>query len=296
MPELPEVEALCRFLDAATAGRQVERAELASLSALKTVDPPLEALVGKTVAGWQRRGKWLCLQLDGVWLVLHLALGGWVRWYERVPDARARLGKGPLALRVGVAPDEELGPSPGFDVTEAGTEKRLALWLVADPLDVTALAQVGPDPLAPGFDADRLGRALVDAGGTLKTALTTQSVVAGIGNAYSDEILHRARLSPFKPASGLTPDEVARLHGAVTGVLGEAAARAADEVAWHGPAVLKAEKQRAMAVHGRAGQPCPVCGDTVRQVSYARRSLEYCPTCQTGGKVLADRRLSRLVT
>lgn len=295
MPELPEVEALCRFLDRRAGGRQVERAQLASLSALKTFDPPVDALVGRTLSGCHRRGKWCCLQLGDTWLVLHLALGGWVRWYDRVPDGRARLGKGPLALRVGLSPDEELGPSPGFDVTEAGTEKRLALWLVADPAEVPAIAGLGPDALDPSLGAPELAARLAEAGGTLKTALTTQGVVAGIGNAWSDDILHRARLSPFKPADRLGPDEADRLHAAVIGVLGDARQRALATVERDGPGALKADKKAAVAVHGRAGQPCPVCGDTVRQVAFARRSLEYCPTCQTGGKVLADRRLSRLL-
>lgn len=295
MPELPEVEALCRFLDRRAGGRRVERAELASLSALKTFDPPVEALVGRTVVGCHRRGKWCCLQLDDSWLVLHLALGGWVRWYDRVPDGRARLGKGPLALRVGLSPDEELGPSPGFDVTEAGTEKRLALWLVADPGDVPAVAALGPDALDPALGPAALGARLAAAGGTVKTALTTPSVVAGIGNAWSDDILHRARLSPFKPADRLAADEVERLQAAVAGVLGEALQRALAAVERDGPGALKADKKAGVAVHGRAGQPCPVCGDTIRQVAFARRSLEYCPTCQTGGKALADRRLSRLL-
>lgn len=295
MPELPEVEALCRFLEHRAGGRLVERAELASLSALKTFDPPVGTLVGRTVGGCHRRGKWCCLQVEGTWLVLHLALGGWVRWYDRVPDGRAKLGKGPLALRVGLSPDEELGPSPGFDVTEAGTEKRLALWLVADPADIPAVADLGPDALDPALGAADLAARLAQAGGTLKTALTTQGVVSGIGNAWSDDVLHRAGLSPFKPADRLGPDEAERLHAAMTEVLGQALQRALLTVERDGPGALKADKRAGMAVHGRAGQPCPACGDTVRQVAFARRSLEYCPTCQTGGKVLADRRLSRLV-
>lgn len=295
MPELPEVEALCRFLDHRAGGRLVERAELASLSALKTFDPPVDTLVGATAGGCHRRGKWCCLQVGNTWLVLHLALGGWVRWYDRVPDGRAKLGKGPLALRVALSPDEELGPSPGFDVTEAGTEKRLALWLVADPAEVPAVADLGPDALDPSLRPGDLAARLAQAGGTLKTALTTQRAVSGIGNAWSDDVLHRAGLSPFKPADRLDPDEAERLHAAMTEVLGRALQRALLAVERDGPGALKADKRAGMAVHGRAGQPCPVCGDTVRQVAFARRSLEYCPTCQTQGKVLADRRLSRLL-
>ena len=288
MPELPEVEALARFLAERAGGRRVEGAELAAFAALKTYDPPLDALVGRTVTGCGRRGKFLLLATgdgDPLWLVLHLARGGWVRWSDELPAARARPGKGPLALRV------RLEGGSGFDVTEAGTEKRLAAYVVRSPDDVEGVARLGPDPLDPAFDAAALGTALRAHGGQLKAALTTQSVVAGVGNAYSDEALHVARLSPFKSAAKLSDDEVARLHAAVVAVLGDAMARSAGLPA----AGLKSEKRSGMRVHGRTGEPCPACGDTVRQVAFATKSLQYCPTCQTGGKPLADRRLSRLL-
>lgn len=289
MPELPEVEALCRFLDDRTAGGVIERAELASFSALKTFDPPLDALVGATMTQWSRRGKFLLMETQSargrVWLALHLARGGWVRWSDSLPEKTARPGKGPLALRVG------LSGGRGFDVTEAGTEKRLAAWVVRAPEDVEAISRLGPDPLAPGFDAAALAVLLRAHGGQLKGALTTQSVLAGVGNAYSDEALHVARLSPFKAADRLGEDEVARLHAGLVGVLRDAVERSVGLPA----AGLKDEKRTGMRVHGRAGQPCPECGDTVRQVAFATKSLQYCPTCQTGGKLLADRRLSRLL-
>ncbi|MDP9402856.1 MAG: Fpg/Nei family DNA glycosylase [Actinomycetota bacterium] len=289
MPELPEVEALCRFLDDRTAGGVIERAELASFSALKTFDPPLDALVGATMAQWSRRGKFLLMETESargrVWLALHLARGGWVRWSDSLPEKTARPGKGPLALRVG------LSGGRGFDITEAGTEKRLAAWVVRAPEDVEAISRLGPDPLAPGFDAAALAALLRAHGGQLKGALTTQSVLAGVGNAYSDEALHVARLSPFKAADRLGEDEVARLHAGLVGVLRDAVERSVGLPA----AGLKDEKRTGMRVHGRAGQPCPECGDTVRQVAFATKSLQYCPTCQTGGKLLADRRLSRLL-
>ncbi|MGQ0521807.1 MAG: Fpg/Nei family DNA glycosylase [Actinomycetota bacterium] len=285
MPELPEVESLARFLTDKAAGLRIERAELAAFAALKTYDPPLEALVGRTVAGCGRRGKFLLLDTDGLWLVLHLARGGWLRWSDELPAARARPGKGPLALRVGFE------GGAGFDVTEAGTEKRLAAYVVRSPADVEGVSRLGPDPLDPAFDAPALGAALRSHGGQLKAALTTQTVVAGVGNAYSDEALHVARLSPFKGAAKLTDDDVARLHAAVVEVLTDAMTRSAGLPA----AGLKGEKRSGMRVHGRAGQACPACGDTVREVSFATKSLQYCPTCQTGGKPLADRRLSRLL-
>ena len=285
MPELPEVEALTRFLADRATGQVVEGAELVAFAALKTFDPPLDALVGRTVTGCGRKGKFLLVHADPLWLVLHLARGGWVRWSDSLPAGRARPGKGPLALRV------RLSGGAGFDVTEAGTEKRLAAYVVRSPEEVEGVARLGPDPLEPGFDAAALRAALAQHGGQLKAALTTQSVVAGVGNAYSDEALHAARLSPFKSAASLDVEEATRLHAALVHVLGGAVTRSAGLPA----AGLKGEKKSGLRVHGRTGQPCPVCGDTVREVSFATKSLQYCPTCQTGGKVLADRRLSRLL-
>ena len=285
MPELPEVEALARFLAQRAAGSTIGRADLAAFSALKTFDPPLAAVVGCTVKGAGRWGKYLGLDLDGLWLVMHLARGGWVHWREQVPSGRPKLGRGPLALRVA------LDSGSGFDVTEQGTEKRLAIWIVASPSDVEGIQRLGPDPLDHGFDADRLAAVLAGRTSNLKSVLTDQSVLAGVGNAYSDEALHLARLSPFRPAGKLSPDEVGRLYHALVTVLRDAAGRSAGVPA----AGLKSEKKSGMRVHGRAGQTCPECGDTIREVSFATKSLQYCPTCQTGGKPLADRRLSRLL-
>lgn len=285
MPELPEVEALARFLNRRTVGRQIERAEVAALSALKTYDPPFTALVGRTVDEVTRIGKYLCLSTGGLTLVVHFSRGGWLQWRETATAARAKPGRGPLALRVAVS------GGAGFDVTEQGTEKRLALWLVPDPRDVPQVASLGPDPLGGGFSVESLGSILRASKGNMKTVLTDQSLVAGIGNAYSDEALHAAQLSPFKPANKLTAEETERLHRALTTVLREAVERS-DGVAASG---LKSEKKSGLAVHGRTGQPCPVCGDVIREVSFATRSLQYCATCQTGAKPLADRRMSRLL-
>ena len=284
MPELPEVEALTSRLAERMAGRQIARCELGSFSALKTVDPPLDQLIGRTAKGCERRGKYVCIDLDGIWLVVHLARAGWIRWYDKVPTATARPSKAPLALRVG------LDDRSGFDVTEMGTEKRLALWVVTSLDQVEGIAGLGIDPLSPDFTVAELA-ALAGTGATIKTALTTQSLIAGVGNAYSDEALHAAHLSPYKSASKLDPAEVERLHGALVSVLTEAVARAGRLEA----AELKGDKKRAMQVHGRTGEPCPVCGDTIRQVSFATKSMQYCPTCQTGGRPLADRRMSKLL-
>jgi len=285
VPELPEVESLARFLREKATGLAVSRAELAAFAALKTYDPPLEQVVGRTVTGCGRRGKFLLLGLDPLTLVIHLARGGWLRWSDEVPAARAKPGKGPLALRIGFE------GGAGFDVTEAGTEKRLAVYVVRSVDDLENVARLGPDPLDPAFGLEEFGAALREHGGQVKIALTTQSVVAGVGNAYSDEALHTARLSPFKNAAKLTDDEVSRLHAAVVSILTDAVTRSAGLPA----AGLKSEKKSGLRVHGRAGQTCPVCGDVIRTVSFATKSLQYCAGCQTGGKPLADRRLSRLL-
>ncbi len=288
MPELPEVEALVAFVTRRAAGLSVSRAELGSLSALKTYDPPLEALVGRVVEGAERRGKYLCTRFGGapgLWAVVHLARAGWLHWRERLAEGRARPGKGPLALRVGFS------DGSGFDLTEQGTEKRLAIWVVHDPAAVEGVARLGPDPLAPGFTEAVLAEALGRAGGQLKGALSDQSVLAGVGNAYSDEVLWAAHLSPFKAADRLSPEELGRLCSALTGVL-----RAAVERSMGAPAAeLKDAKRSGLSVHGRGGEPCPACGARIREVHLATRSFQYCPQCQTGGKVLADRRLSRLL-
>ncbi len=285
MPELPEVEALTRFLDEKCTGQEIARLEVAALSALKTYTPPIESLRGQEVTGTARRGKYVGLQAGTLWLVMHLARGGWVQWRDVTPSARARPGKGPLALRVG------LSGGGGFDVTEQGTEKRLALWVVAEMTDIEGVARLGPDPLEPGFEVADLRALLAGQSGNIKTVLTDQSVLAGVGNAYSDEALHRAKLSPFKSAGKLDAAEITALYLALVAVLGDAVERSLGLPAKG----LKGEKRSGLSVHGRTGEACPVCGDTIRQVSFATKSLQYCPTCQTGGKPLADRRLSRLL-
>jgi formamidopyrimidine-DNA glycosylase len=286
MPELPEVQALCDFLGEQAGGKTIDRVEVTAISVLKTFDPPIDALVGMTVVGCRRKGKYLQIQVDDIWLVLHLARGGWVQWRDEIkPGKPTRPNRGPLALRVRFA------DKSGFDVTEAGTEKRLAAWVVNDPEDIENVNTLGPDPLDPSFDAAALGALLGGASGHIKHALTDQRLIAGVGNAYSDEALHIAKLSPFKPAAKLSADEVTRLHDALVSVLRDAVERSAGLPAKG----LKSEKKSGMRVHGRTGEKCPECGDVVRQVSFATKSLQYCATCQTGGKPLADRRLSRLL-
>lgn len=285
MPELPEVEALRAFLTDQLVGHEIVRVLPVAVSVLKTYDPPLTALEGRTVTAVARHGKFLDLDADGLHLVTHLARAGWLHWKDRLPDGPPRPGKGPLALRVALETGE------GFDLTEAGTQKRLAVYVTDDPSGIPGIARLGPDPLAPDFDEERFAALLSGERRQIKGALRDQTLIAGVGNAYSDEILHVARMSPFKLTSSLTKEEVHGLHGALRTTLTEAVERSRGVAAGR----LKAEKRSGLRVHGRTGEPCPVCGDTIREVSFSDSSLQYCPTCQTGGKPLADRRMSRLL-
>jgi formamidopyrimidine-DNA glycosylase len=290
MPELPEVEALASFLRERAVGRVIARVDAPGIHVLKTYDPPVTALAGLEITGVARHGKFLDLDVSGLHLVTHLARAGWLQWKESLPAAPPRMGKGPLGLRVHLAEPTGAGGF-GFDLTEAGTQKRLAVYVVADPALVPGVARLGVDPLSDAFTVDLLAGLLADVRGQVKGVLTDQSVIAGLGNAYSDEVLWEVGLSPFKPAKNLTPDDVARLHAAIVGTLRAAVERSAGLAAGS----LKAEKKSGLSVHARTGLPCPRCGDTVREVSFADKSLQYCPTCQTGGQPLADRRLSRLL-
>ncbi|PTL74023.1 endonuclease VIII [Rathayibacter caricis DSM 15933] len=285
MPELPEVQALARDLDGRLGGHVLERLDVFAISALKTVAIPPSSLAGQPVHGVERHGKFLDFAVGDAHVLLHLARAGWVRWRPERPTAPVKPGRGPLAARF------VLEDGSGIDVTEAGTRKSLALSIVADPRDVDRAARLGPDPLDPAFTREILGAILATAGrAQLKGVLRDQSRIAGIGNAYSDEILHVARMSPFKPAT-LTAEELDRLYSALRYTLEEALGRAEGLHA----ADLKKEKKLGMRVHGRTGEACPVCDDTIRQVIFADSTLQYCPTCQTNGKPLADRVLSRLL-
>ncbi len=290
MPELPEVQALVTDLGARLNGRLIDRLDVVSFAVLKTFDPPVSALVGERIESVARYGKFLDIVVSrasesDIHLVMHLARAGWIRWRLAAPAASARPGKGPLAARL------VLDDGSGLDITEAGTKKSLAIYLVTDPQQVPGIARLGPDPLTAEFTEETFAAILARSGrAQIKGVLRNQSTIAGIGNAYSDEILHVAKMSPFKPAS-MAPDEVARLYEALRRTLEDAVERS-DGIA---ASELKKEKKSGMRVHGRTGQPCPVCGDTVREVIFSDSTLQYCPTCQTGGKPLADRVLSRLL-
>ena len=283
---MPEVEALADHLRRHAVGLTIGRIDVSAFSVLKTFDPPISLLHGQTVTAANRWGKYLGMQAGELHLITHLSRAGWLRWADRLAAAPLKPGKGPIALRIHLG---KPGEAPGFDLTEAGTQKRLAVWLVDDPVKVPGIAAIGPDALE--LTADDLAALLAGNSGRIKTVITDQKVIAGIGNAYSDEILHVAKISPFATAGKLTDAQLATLHDAMVSVLNDAVSRSVGQQA----ATLKGEKRSGLRVHARTGLPCPVCGDTVREVSFADKSFQYCPTCQTGGKVLADRRLSRLL-
>jgi formamidopyrimidine-DNA glycosylase len=290
MPELPEVEALAHHLREHALYRPVARVDVASMSAVKTFEPPVSALVGRVVTGASRYGKFLAVEFqdrpdDPLHLVVHLSRAGWMRWHDSASITPPKPGRGPLELRVHL---DAVG-GPGFDLTEAGTQKRLSVYLVHDPQEVPGIARLGPDALA--LTRDEFAAVLTGRSERLKTLLVEQQAIAGIGNAYSDEILHTAKLSPYAASGRLKAEQIDELYAAMRSVLTDAVDRSVGQ----GAAQLKGEKRSGLRVHARTGLPCPVCGDTVREVSFANKSFQYCPGCQTGGKPLADRRLSRLV-
>ncbi|MCC2033344.1 Fpg/Nei family DNA glycosylase [Microbacterium allomyrinae] len=289
MPEMPEVQGLVDFLAERLTGLQITRTMVANIAALKTYDPPIDALHGAEITGATRHGKFIDLATTGTdaapHLVFHLAKAGWLRFTDQLAPTLIKPGKTPIALRVA------LSDGSGFDLTEAGTKKSLAFSVVRDPSDVPGIARLGPDPLDPAFTRDTLAGLLAGRRTQIKGVLRDQATIAGVGNAYSDEILHAAKMSPYALASSLDDADIERLFAAMITTLTEAVAEASGKP----PADLKDAKRRGMQVHGRRGETCPVCGDVVRSVFFADNSLEYCPTCQTGGKILADRRLSRLL-
>lgn len=288
MPELPEVQGLVQALDAHCTGQRIGAVNVVSFPALKTFDPPVTALHGATVTGVHRHGKWIDVAAatdDGeLHLVFHLARGGWVRWHDDPPARPPRPGRSGLAARVLVG-------TGAFDLIEAGTTKRLAIHVVRRASDVERIATLGVDPLSTEFTRAVLDDLLDARNAQIKGLLRDQSLIAGIGNAYSDEILHAARLSPFALSRSLDASARDRLVTSIQEVLTAAVRASADKET----SELKDVKRAGMSVHGRTGEPCPVCGDVVAEVSFADSSLQYCPTCQTGGKRLADRRMSRLL-
>jgi len=286
MPELPEVSGLVGFLDERIVGRAIVGVELASIAVLKTFDPSPQALAGLVVDAVSRHGKWIALETSGgLSLVFHLSRAGWLRWSDALPTSVLRPCKSPIALRV------RFDDGSGFDLTEAGTQKRLAVHIVRDVVDVPGIAKLGIDPLSPEFTREAFGQLVASRRMQIKGLLRDQNEIAGVGNAYSDEVLHVAKLSPFALTSSLEPGQIDTLYDALITTLTNAVDAAAGKPAKD----LKDAKRAGMRVHGRTGEACPVCGDVIREVSFADRSLQYCATCQTGGKPLADRRMSKLL-
>ncbi|HYT26081.1 MAG TPA: DNA-formamidopyrimidine glycosylase family protein, partial [Actinomycetota bacterium] len=234
MPELPELDVLTQNLATNLAGASVAAVRLYSVAALKTFDPPLDELAGRVVTGAGRRAKYVWLELSGWYLVVHLSLGGRISLATKPPSRKG----GVLAL--------ELADGRVLNVTEGGTQRRAAIWLVDDPEKVPGVAGLGPEPLDPGFTVEVLGAILAAGGHTLKGMLTDQRGMSGVGNAWSDDVLHRARLSPFARPDRLSPEEVARLHASLVGVLGEARGALAEQV--RGEVVIPKAAARQFAV------------------------------------------------
>ncbi len=290
MPELPEVAGLTAFLGRNLLGAELTKIQITSFAVLKTADPPYPALEGRKIVGVERFGKFVSLDADGIHFIFHLAKAGWLRYTEQPSQAQLRMGGSNIAARLGFTKSDGLTPV-GVDLTEAGTKKSLAIYVVLDPLDVPGIATLGPDPLGPEFTEETLAGILAASPHQIKGLLRSQSVIAGIGNAYSDEILHAARISPFTIAKSLDQDATHVLYESIESILGAAVTAAVGKAS----SELKDTKRSTMRVHGRAGQPCPVCGTTIREVSFADTALQYCPDCQTNGKILADRRTSRFL-
>ena len=285
MPELPEVQALVDFLSTRLDGLAVTGVDLGSISVLKTFNPPPQALIGAPVTGVTRHGKFVDIDCGGTHLIFHLARAGWLRWSDALPQTVIRPGKSPIALRV------RLDDGSGFDLTEAGTRKRLAAYIVNSIAEAPGIQPLGPDPPSDDFPHDPFAAILAGHRAQLKGLPRNPGTIGGIGNAYSDEILHVAKLSPFAIAGSLDDATVTRLYAALRDTLSAAVAAASGKPA----AELKDAKRAGMRVHGRTGESCPECGDIVREVSFADSSLQYCATCQTGGKPLADRRTSKFL-
>jgi formamidopyrimidine-DNA glycosylase len=282
MPELPDITVYVEALERRVAGQPLERVKLASPFVLRSFDPPLDAVNGRTVRGLRRIGKRIVLDLgDELFVVLHLMIAGRLHW--RAPGEKRR--------PQGILASFELANGT-LHFTEAGTRKRASITVVRGEDALRAIDPGGIEPLAATFEA--FDATLRSESHTLKRALTDPRLFSGIGNAYSDEILHAARLSPLKLTRSLTEEESRRLHHGVRVTLASWTDILRAEAGAKFPEKVTAFRE-GMAVHGRYKQPCPVCGSPVQRIVYAENECNYCATCQTGGKLLADRSLSRLL-
>ncbi|HWM15819.1 MAG TPA: DNA-formamidopyrimidine glycosylase family protein [Microbacterium sp.] len=282
MPESPEVQELALFLTAQTKGREVRAADVLLPKALKTQHPTPADLVGRQITGVTRLGKMIDIattspDAGALHVIVHFGHDGWVLWHDLSPEGTKRTGDATLMARF------RLDDGSGFDLTDAGQWKALTVHIVPNPTDVPAVAKLGPDPLAADFDPVEFARILAGRRKQIKALLQDQSAFAGIGNAYSDEILHAAKISPLTHAASLTDEEVSRLAEKTREILVNATAARRGIV----PSELRDDKRAALTVHRRTGATCPVCGDTIREFTYSGAAAQYCPTCQTGGAPLA---------
>jgi formamidopyrimidine-DNA glycosylase len=280
MPELPDITVYVEALEQRVVGETLERIDIASPFVLRSVDPPIREAEGKRVLGVRRLGKRIVLALEGdLFVVIHLMIAGRLKWREKPMGGRQvlasfRFPRGMLVL------------------TEAGTKRRASIHLARGENALRAHDRGGLETLQASLDD--FARVLASESHTLKRALTDPTLFSGIGNAYSDEILHRAKLSPMALTRSLEKDEVERLFAATRAVLVEWTDRLRAEAGGEFPEEVTAFREQ-MAVHGRHGKPCPVCGTAVQRIAYAENECNYCPRCQTGGKLLKDRALSRLM-
>ncbi len=282
MPELPDITAYIGALESRIIGQPLEKVRLASAFLLRTVDPPLASVEGRTVRELRRIGKRIAIGVDDdLWLVLHLMIAGRLHW--RAPGAK-------LAGRQSLAAFDF--PNGSLVLTEAGAKRRASLHVIKGEESLRAFDAGGMDIFS--GDVESFRAKLTAENHTLKRALTDPRLVSGVGNAYSDEILHAAQLSPIALTKKLTPQEWERLFAAARHVLGFWMERLGADVKTHFPEKVTAFRE-GMAVHGRYGKPCPRCGDNVLRIRYADKETNYCARCQTSGKVLADRSLSRLL-
>lgn len=282
MPELPDISAYIAALEPRILGQPLERVRLASVFLLRTADPPIEAVEGKTVRALRRIGKRVAIGVEGdLWLVLHLMIAGRLHW---------RPAQAKLSGRQALAGFDF--PSGTLVLTEAGSKRRASLHLLRGEDGLESIDPGGVEIFSTGLDGFRAALTLENR--TLKRALTDPRLISGVGNAYSDEILHAARLSPIALTQKLKPDEWERLFAATRDTLSLWVERLSSEARKSFPEGVTAFRPE-MAVHGRYGQPCPRCGAPIQRVRYADNETNYCPVCQTGGKVLADRSLSRLL-
>lgn len=282
MPELPDIAAYLSALETRIVGQPLERLRLNNAFLLRTVQPPLEAVEGHTVRSLRRIGKRIAIELDnGIWMVLHLMIAGRLHWR-------------PVGTKLGIRNNLAAFdfPNGSLVLTEAGAKRRASLHLFRDETEMQFIDPGGVDVFA--IDLNEFRAALTVENRTLKRALTDPRILSGIGNAYSDEILHAAQLSPILQTHKLTPEEWERLFTAARETLQLWIDRLKEEASKDFPEKVTAFRKD-MAVHGRFGQPCPRCGQPVQRIRYADNETNYCARCQTGGKVLADRSLSRLL-